>query len=47
MSKTRRQKRALRRSRENVTLYLYGSDREGAMRSPAAFGGGGAGGVAC
>ncbi|MCB1362076.1 MAG: hypothetical protein H6899_17550 [Rhodobacter sp.] len=47
MSKTRRQKRAQRRSREHVTLYLYGSDREDAMRSAAAFGAGGAGGVAC
>ena len=40
MSKTRRQKRAQRRSREHVTLYLYGSDREDAMRSAAAFGAG-------
>ncbi|MBN8292645.1 hypothetical protein JI664_11785 [Rhodobacter sp. NTK016B] len=31
MSKTRRQKRAIRRNRERVATYLYGADREGAM----------------
>lgn len=35
--KTRRQKRAARRSRERVTTYLYGSDREGVLGSPSSF----------
>ena len=43
--KTRRQKRAIRRQRERVSTYLYGSDREGVMGSATCFAGCSGGGL--
>jgi|TARA_R110002124_G_scaffold95963_4_gene240262 hypothetical protein len=47
MALSKRQKRANRRSRERVRVYLYGSDREKSSSGKASFAGGGCGGVAC
>lgn len=47
MSTTKRKQRNLRRQRDRIRVYLYGSDREGAASGHAAFSAGGCGGVRC
>ncbi|MCA2013166.1 hypothetical protein [Pararhodobacter sp. CCB-MM2] len=37
--KTRRQKRAVHRNRNRLSVYLYGSDREGVAGSTTCFAG--------
>ncbi|MCB1397235.1 MAG: hypothetical protein H6898_02925 [Rhodobacter sp.] len=47
MSATKRKQKTQRRSRDRMRVYLYGSDRDGALAGGAAFAGGGCGAVRC